>query len=205
MTDALNFADEPLPSIETAVTQAGEQRPEVRIAEAETTLAGYEHRAARAELYPSVDFVGDYGVSGITPTNTDLPTRRVAIQLNVPIFNGGLTRGRIEVASSRERQAELELGSVRGQVEEDVRLAFATLGTTAALVRAADQTVTLAERELEMSRDRFRNGVADNIEVVTAQAALSNARDAQVTALAQYNAARLNLAAALGRAESFRW
>jgi outer membrane protein len=205
LTDTLNFADEPLPSIETAVTQAGEQRPEVRIAEAETTLAGYEHRAARAELYPSVDFVGDYGVSGITPTNTDLPTRRVAIQLNVPIFNGGLTRGRIEVASSRERQAELELGSVRGQVEEDVRLAFATLGTTAALVRASDQTVTLAERELEMSRDRFRNGVADNIEVVTAQAALSNARDAQVTALAQYNAARLNLAAALGRAESFRW
>jgi outer membrane protein TolC len=205
LTDTLQFTNEPLPTIETAVTQAGEQRPEIRIAEAEATLAGYEHRAARADLYPSVDFVGDYGVSGITPTKTDLPTRRVAVQLNVPIFNGGLTRGRIEVASSRERQAELELGSVRGQVEEDVRLAFATLGTTAAQVRAADQNVTLAERELEMSRDRFRNGVADNVEVVTAQAALSNARDAQVTALAQYNAARLNLAAALGRAESFRW
>ena len=28
------------------------------------------------------------------------------------------------VATSRERQAELELGSVRGQVEEDVRLAI---------------------------------------------------------------------------------
>jgi outer membrane protein TolC len=205
LTDTLQFTNEPLPTIETAVTQAGEQRPEVRIAEAEATLASYEHRAARADLYPSVDFVGDYGVSGITPTNTDLPTRRAAVQLNVPIFNGGLTRGRIEVASSRERQAELELGSVRGQVEEDVRLAFATLGTTAAQVRAADLNVTLAERELEMSRDRFRNGVADNVEVVTAQAALSNARDAQVTALAQYNAARLNLAAALGRAESFRW
>jgi outer membrane protein TolC len=187
LTDTLQFADEPLPAIETAVTQAGEQRPEVRIAEAEATLAGYEHRAARADLYPSLDFVGDYGVSGITPTNTDLPTRRVAVQLNVPIFNGGLTRGRIEVASSRERQAELELG------------------TTAAQVRAAEQNVTLAERELEMARDRFRNGVADNVEVVTAQAALSNARDAEVTALAQYNAARLNLAAALGRAESFRW
>ncbi|HST52100.1 MAG TPA: TolC family protein [Pyrinomonadaceae bacterium] len=205
LTDTLRFKDEPLPPIESAVTQAGEQRPEVRIAEAEATLAGFERRAARADLYPSLDFVGDYGVSGITPTNTDLPTRRVAVQLNVPIFNGGLTRGRIEVASSRERQAELELGSVRGQVEEDVRLSFATLGTTAAQVRAADQTVTLAERELEMSRDRFRNGVADNVEVVTAQAALSNARDAQVTALVQYNAARLNLAAALGRAESFRW
>ena len=89
---------------------------------------------------------------GAAPTNTALPTRRVAVQLNVPIFNGGLTRGRIEVASSRERQAELELGSVRGQVEEDVRLAFSALRTTAEQVAAAEQTVTLAERELEMAR-----------------------------------------------------
>lgn len=205
LTDPLRFTTEPLPAIEAAVAQAGETRPEIRIAEQQLTLTSYERRAVRAELLPSLEFVGDYGVSGITPTNTALPTRRVAIQLNVPIFNGGLTRGRIEVATSRERQAELELGSVRGQVEEDVRLAFATLRTTASEVRAADQTVTLAERELEMARDRFRSGVGDNVEVVTAQSALSNAREGQVTALAQYNAARLNLAAALGRAEAFRW
>ncbi len=152
-----------------------------------------------------MDFVGDYGVSGITPTNTDLPTRRVAIQLSVPVFNGRLTRGRIAVAASRERQAELSLGNVRGQVEEDVRLALVTLRTAGAQVRAADETVRLAERELEMARDRFRAGVADNLEVVNAQTALANARDAQVQALAQYNAARLNLAAAQGRAEQFRW
>jgi outer membrane protein len=205
LTDPLRFTNDPLPSIETAVEEAGRARPEVRIAEAEADLAGLERRAARAELLPSVDFVGDYGVSGITPTNTALPTRRVAVQLNVPIFNGGLTRGRIETASSRARQAELELGSVRGQVEEDVRLAFSALRTTAEQVTAAEQTVTLAQRELEMARDRFRAGVGDNVEVVSAQAALSNARGSEVTALAQYNAARLNLAAALGRAEQFRW
>ena len=205
LTDPLRFTNDPLPSIDNAVEEAGRVRPEVRIAEAQADLAGLERRAARAELLPSVDFVGDYGVSGITPTNTALPTRRVAVQLNVPIFNGGLTRGRIEAASSRARQAELELGSVRGQVEEDVRLAFSALRTTSEQVAAAQSSVTLAERELEMARDRFRAGVGDNVEVVTAQAALSNARSSEVTALAQYNAARLNLAAALGRAERFRW
>jgi outer membrane protein len=205
LTDPLRFTNDPLPSIETAVQEAGQTRPEVRIAEAQSSLASLETSAVRAELLPSVDFVGDYGVSGITPTNTALPTRRVAVQLNVPVFNGGLTRGRIEAASSRERQAELELGSVRGQVEEDVRLAFSALRTTSEQVTAAQQSVTLAQRELEMARDRFRAGVGDNVEVVAAQAALSNARSAEVSALAQYNAARLNLAAALGRAEWFRW
>ncbi len=204
LTDSLRFTTEAMPSIETAISQAGQNRPEVRIAEAEVTLDNVERRAVRAEQLPSLEFLADYGVSGITPTNRDLPTRRVAVQLNVPIFNGGLTRARIEVAASRERQVELQLGSIRGQVEEDVRLALATIKTTAAQVSAADQTVTLAERELEMSRDRFRAGVGDNVEVVGAQTALSNAREAQVTALAQYNAARLNLASALGRAEAFR-
>jgi outer membrane protein len=205
LTDPLRFTTDAVPAIETAVEQAGRNRPEVRIAEAQATLSDYERRAVRAEQLPSLDFVGDYGVSGITPTNTDLPTRRAAIQLNVPLFNGGLTRGRLAVATSRQRQADLELGSIRGQVEEDVRLAYAALRTTAEQVRAADQTVTLALRELEMARDRFRAGVGDNVEVVTAQTALSNAREVQVTALAQYNAARLNLAASLGRAEEFRW
>jgi outer membrane protein len=205
LTDPLRFSNETLPAIDSAVAQAEQDRPEVRIAAAQVTLTDYKKRAARAELLPNVEFLGDYGVSGITPTNTDLPTRRAAVQLNVPIFNGGLTRGRIAVAASQERQSELELSSTRGQVEEDVRLAFATLRTTAEGVRAADKSVELAQRELEMARDRFRAGVADNLEVTTAQTALAETRAAQVTALAQYNATRLNLAAALGHAQAFRW
>jgi outer membrane protein TolC len=205
LTDPLTFTIESLPAIDLAVAQAEKDRPEVRIAAAQVTLNDYERRAARADLLPNVEFLGDYGVSGITPTNTDLPTRRVAAQLNVPIFNGGLTQGRIAVAASRERQSELELNSTRGQVEEDVRLAFSALRTTAEAVRAADKSVELAQRELEMSRDRFRAGVADNLEVISAQTSLADARASQVSALAQYNAARLNLAASLGRAQSFRW
>ncbi|MFN2595819.1 MAG: TolC family protein, partial [Pyrinomonadaceae bacterium] len=205
LTDQLRFAGETVPTAETLVAQAAENRPEVRIAQEEIRRSELERKAISAEQLPSVAFVGDYGVSGITPTNTDLPTRRVAVQLNVPVFNGGLTRGRAAVAASRERQAELELGNVRGQVEEDVRLALSGLRTAAAQVRAADESVRLAERELEMARDRFRAGVADNLEVVSAQTALADARDAQVQALAVYNAARLNLAASTGRAEQFRW
>lgn len=205
LTDVLRFVDEPLPTPESLITQATENRSEVRIAEQEIRVNQLEREAVRAEYLPSVQFVGDYGVSGITPTNTALPTRRVAVQLNVPVFNGGLTRGRDAVAASRERQAELTLGNVRGQVEEDVRFALVTLRTAAEQVRASDESVRLAERELEMARDRFRAGVADNLEIINAQTALANARDAQVQALAQYNAARLNLAAAQGRAETFRW
>ena len=205
LTDQLRFVSEPLPSLAEALAAAAQNRREILLAEQQVKISALERQAASAEQLPSLEFVGDYGTSGITPTDTALPTRRVAIQLNVPIFNGGLTRGRIVVAASRQRQAELELDSIRRQVEEDVRLAFANLRTAEAQVRAADESVRLAERELEMARDRFQAGVGDNLEVVNAQTALANAREAQVTALAVYNAARLNLASALGRAEKFRW
>src|SRR5690349_8110262 len=205
LVDPLRFTIESLPTPEAGIAQALSNRNEVLIAESQLRMLELERKAVKGELLPSLQFVGDYGVSGITPTDTALPTRRVAVQLNVPIFNGGLTQGRLTVASSREREAELQLGSVRGQVEQDVRLALATLRTSLERVRAADEAVSLAERELEMSRDRFRAGVADNLEVINAQTSLANARAAQVQALAVYNAARLNLAASLGRAETFRW
>ncbi|HUS12461.1 MAG TPA: TolC family protein [Pyrinomonadaceae bacterium] len=205
LTDQLRFTEEPLPAVETAVAQAGQDRREVQVAEEQNRMTRLERQAVRAEYLPSVEFVGDYGVSGMSPSNSDLPTRRVAVQVNVPIFNGGLTQGRVAVAASRQRQTELELSNIRGQVEEDVRLALTTLRTAAVQVRAANESVMLAQRELEMARDRFKAGVGDNLEVVSAQTSLANARDAGVTALAQHNAARLNLAAALGRAEEFRW
>ena len=205
LTDQLRFVEDPLPSVETAVAQAAHDRREIQVAEEENRASQLELQSARAEHLPSLEVVSDYGSSGITPGSFALPTRRVAVQLNVPIFNGGLTQGRVTAAASRERQTELSLADVRGQVEEDVRLSLTTLRTAAVQVRAADESVTLAQRELEMARDRFRAGVADNLEVITAQVSLANARVAQVNALAQHNAARLNLAAALGRAETFRW
>ena len=205
LTDQLRFVEDPLPSVDTAVAQAAQDRREIQVAEEENRVSQLEVQSARAEHLPSLEVVGDYGSSGITPGSFDLPTRRVALQLNVPVFNGGLTQGRVTAAASRQRQTELSLANIRGQVEEDVRLALTTLRTAAVQVRAADESVTLAQRELEMARDRFRAGVADNLEVITAQTSLANSRVSQVTALAQHNAARLNLAAALGRAETFRW
>jgi outer membrane protein len=70
-------------------------------------------------------------------------------------------------------------------------------------VTAAQKAVTLSERELELARDRFANGVGDNVEVVNAQTALENARQVYVSSLLQFNVARLNLAVALGQAENF--
>src|SRR5262245_1189412 len=204
LTDPMRFAVGHMPTAEIAVIDAKQSRYELQIAAQMLTQRRLERRASVAEQYPSLAFAGDYGSSGVTPWLTNFPTRSVVLQVNVPIFNGGLTRGRIEVAKSQECQAELQLRDTEAQVEEDVRLALVTLTSAAEQVRAAEATFNLAEIELRMARDRFAAGVADNIEVIQAQTSLENGRNGRVTALAVYNTARVNLAAALGRAQSFR-
>jgi outer membrane protein len=69
-------------------------------------------------------------------------------------------------------------------------------------VQVANLGVDLAQQEVTQARDRFQAGVANNIEVVTAQDELSRASDNQIAALYRYNQARADLAHATGQMES---
>jgi outer membrane protein TolC len=173
------------------------------VAADELRVAQAERKAAIGEWAPSVSAFGDYGASGLKPDQVDLPTRSIGIRLDVPIFNGGRTRSEVQAASSRVRQAEMQLADLRQAVEKDVRQALDNLATREEQMRAAQKNLDLAQRELSLAQDRFRNGVTDNIEVTTAQTELADARQGAVSSLAQFNIARLNIFSALGRAMDF--
>ncbi len=204
LAEAMRFTADPLPEAEAAVTKALADRVDLKVAADALGIAESRRRAAASERLPSVSLIGDYGSSGIKVNETNLPTRSVAVRVEVPLFDGGRTRAEIQAASSQERQAEMQWQDMRASVEKDVRQALESLATRREQVQAAQKAVSLAERELEMAQDRFKSGVADNIEVVNAQTALESARHVLVASLAQFNVARLNLASALGHAEEFR-
>jgi TolC family type I secretion outer membrane protein len=204
LTDKLRFIAEPPPAADEAVERALAERADVKAAQEQLRAAEAEYRAAVAGWLPSVSFFGDYGSSGLLPNELNLPTRSVGLRLDVPLFNGGRTRSEIQIAASRRRQAQAQLADLRAAVEKEVREALDHLETRARQVEAARSALQLAERELELAQDRFRNGLADNIEVLNAQTALENARQGWVAGLALFNMARLNLALAMGRAEDFK-
>jgi outer membrane protein TolC len=201
--ESMQFAPQPPPETGEAIQQGLGDRLELRVASEQLRIAEAERKAAIAEWAPSVSAFGDYGSSGLKPNEVNLPTRSIGVRIDVPIFNGGRTRSEVQVATSRVRQAEMQLSDLRAGVEKDVRQALDNLATGEQQMRAAQKTLDLAQRELALAQDRFQNGVADNIEVTNAQTALENARLTTVFSLAQFNVARLNLASALGRAESF--
>jgi len=65
----------------------------------------------------------------------------------------------------------------------------------------ANLGVNLSQEEVSQARDRFQAGVANNIEVVTAQDALARAFDNQIEALYRYNQSRADLSHAVGQIE----
>lgn len=203
LTEKMQFLPEAIPDREEAVRNALTDRVEIHIAQKQLEIAETQKRAASAEWIPSLSFMADYGSSGVTPAETSLPTRSVSIHMDLPIFDGGRIHSENKIAASRLRQAELRLNDLRQVVEKEVRLAIDNLSTRREQVEAAQKTMALAERELELTRDRFQNGVGDNIEVVNAQTALENARREVVSSLTLFNVARLNLDAALGHVENF--
>lgn len=202
-TESMRFDPQPLREPGDVIHEALDGRVELRAAAEQLRIAELERKAALGGLTPSVSAFGDYGNSGLKPNEVNLPTRSIGIRIDVPIFNGGRTRSEVQIASSRVRQAELQLADLRSAVEKDVRQALDNLATVETQMKAAQKNLDLAQRELSLAQDRFQNGVADNIEVTNAQTALENARQLVVASLAQYNIARLNLYSSMGRAQDF--
>ncbi len=82
-----------------------------------------------------------------------------------------------------------------------VNAAVAQLEAARHEVDVANLGVSLAKDEVSQARDRFEAGVANNIEVVSAQDALARANNNQIGALYRYNQSRAGLAHAIGQIE----
>lgn len=191
------------PGPEAALAQARRDRPEFALLDAALAEAEARYAQASRRRLPTLSLVADYGLSTTTDRWDQQDTYRIGAQLSLPIYAGGALQADRAASELRIEQQRLQLAALQRQVEEDVLLAVVTVGNTAEQARAAHAALELAQRELASARDRFQHGVADNLDVVAAQANLARARSQLVNAQAAQQQARLNLAAATGHASGF--
>ncbi len=90
---------------------------------------------------------------------------------------------------------------MRNQIALDVKTALLNLQSARNEVQVANLGVQLSKEEVDQSRDRFKAGVANNIEVIQAQDSLARANDNQIAALYRFNQARADLARSTGQME----
>jgi outer membrane protein TolC len=197
LTDTAPYADLATMTIDEAKRMAYQNRQDYQGLQAQIRAAQLQRRAAKWERLPTLDFEGNYGVTGVTGALYH-GTFTAAGSLNLPVFAEARFRGDSGVAAANLSNLTQQLAGLKEQINQQLRDSILDVQSATELVRVAQSNVDLAQKELEQTTDRFQAGVDDNLPVVQAQATLANAETTLVNTTSQHNQAKLGLARNLG-------
>jgi outer membrane protein TolC len=192
LADALGAAHAKRPELQqlARIEQAGEQNI----------------KASRAGYRPEFDLVGNYLWMRNPSTgvwNGELKGWTAGVQAQWNIFDGRATAGKVMQARSQLEQAKLTLAEATLSVDVQVRQAYSSLVEAWELVQASTKTVDQAQEALRLANVRYGAGTATQLDVLTSEVALTQARLNELQADYGYNVAVATLRQAMGQADEF--
>lgn len=178
-----------------------ERRPDVAAAERRVKAANATIGVARAAWFPRINLLGSFGVESSSTGNLfSVPSQ--IWTLGPSIVFGGLDAGRVAALSAQARAAYDEAAASYRSVAlnayaqvEDSLIALKQLQQENTSQTAATQA---SERALTQAQDRYKGGIVNYFDVVTAQNAALQARLASVDIKARQLTASVLLVKALG-------
>jgi outer membrane protein TolC len=200
LADSLSFFETPQPEIEQSIEEGLSTRPEWKALEQQIKVAEYQKKASSESRLPSAHYSGNWTQLGVDPSAV-IPTYTYSGSITMPLFTGGRIHAEIVRANLEIQRIERQQEDLRNSIALDVKTALINLGSARNEVQVADLGVQLSREEVDQARDRFKAGVANNIEVIQAQDSLARANDNQIAALYRFNQARADLARAIGQME----
>lgn len=186
--------------LQEALKQARTERADIKSAQATAGASQLSKKAAQMERVPGISVNGYYGSIGTNLGRSD-PTYQLVATVNLPIFTGGRIRSEIQNAAAQQDRKQSEYADIVGRVDYEVRNAFTDLQAADSAVKVAEKNTQLAQHTLAQARDRFLNGVTNNLEVIQAQQDVAAANENYISSLFAHNLAKLTLLRALGSAQ----
>jgi outer membrane protein TolC len=200
LADSLAFFDTPQPEVEASIDDALSAREEWKAIQAQEKSTRLDKQSSQYQRLPALRFDGNWAYLGTSSSN-GIPTYQYQASVNVPLFTSGRIHAEIVKQDLELQKIEQQKEDLRNQIALDVKTALLNLGSARNEVQVADLGVQLSKQEVDQARDRFKAGVANNIEVISAQDSLSRANDNQIAALYRFNQARADFARAVGQME----
>jgi len=195
--DQTDTSIDELPSPSELTASAYANRPEIEQAEDLAHIAQKAVRIARADYWPSFDAVGAYtwqsASDDFTLSNNESSSWTAGLVVSFPIFTGGRTRGQVAWRKAQNNQAQLNLQQVRDDIALQVEEAYDLLIQASEALIIQETTIAAAEEGLRIANLRYESGVGTQLEVLSAQTALTQAREIQAQALFTFRLARSGL------------
>ncbi len=191
-----NFLKISLPS-EEEIRARVSVHPDVEVAKKQVEVATRNKRTEVAEYFPKLSASANYGPNGPHPGDVD-DTYSYGGKLAIPIYQGGLRKAKVQEATSKIRESQVQLDQLEKDKLSQAFSALESLKQAFVGVKAAEANLTKASQELNLARQRRFIGVGDQLQVVEYEAQYAIAKDLQSEAMATYRLAWVNLTHRLG-------
>jgi outer membrane protein len=146
----------------------------VQIARGNYEIATREVQRQRDGHKPTLDLVGGYNVSKFNGTqssefiNPRINAGTVGLQLNLPIYQGGVVQSRVREALSLQDRSNAELDSARRNSANAARDAYTGVNFGLAQVRALESAEVSARTQLDSTQLGYQVGVRILLDVLNA-------------------------------------
>ena len=188
-------------TLTAAITVGLVEHPGIVAAFHQVDIAALNVKIQEGALLPTLNAVGsvtqNYDVQG-TP-RTQIFTASGQLQLNVPLYQGGIEYANIRQAKEQLGQARLNADLQRDTVRATIVSTWGLLETARATIYSAQSAVTAAEIALAGTREEARVGQRTTLDVLNAQQVLLNARVSLVSAQRDRVVASYAVYAAIGK------
>lgn len=189
----LKIPDEIGTTVEKSIDLALAQRPDLLQRVAQLRAASAELKAAHSNYLPTLSVDGDAGLDRTYGQQYPLPGLysptqefwNARLSLTWTIFDGWAREQRVKRANAEKKLAAADIDAIRDQVENEVWAAYSTARTALRQQRAAAALLASATESYNAALESYRYGVRSQIDVVSAQRTLAQARTADVNARTQ--------------------
>jgi outer membrane protein TolC len=188
-------------SLSGAINKALQTRPELEASRTAVRLRGEDVIQARADYFPTLGGTAGYGWQSrnfVQDLSQDLNGWTVGAQVTWNVFDFGTTRGKVRAARSREEKARIDIGDVQRRIELEVRTAHSGFTEAREVLASQSKVIEQADEALRLANARAEAGSGTQLDVLSAQTALTQARTVYSQALHDWSVARARLERAMG-------
>ncbi len=186
-----------LPALVTLTDTALSARPEIKQGENLVDITKKAVGVAKGDYFPSLEAVSTYSWSAQSDDLTLSENRATAwtagLNLSIPLFKGGATRGAVRSSRADYQQAMLASQETRDAVKLEVEEAYDLMIQAKKSLDIQGATIAQAEEGLKIANLRYESGIGTQLEVLSAQTALTQARNALALAKFAFREARAKL------------
>ena len=179
-----------------------ELRPELQSQQQALAQAELAEAAAGWQRLPRVEIFADWGYdSNEAFDGEEGEAWLIGVRANMPIWEGGRIAAEKREAKAAVRQNEYQLRDLRNRVEQEFKISIIEMDSRYDQIEIARDEIRLGRDEVDQALERYREGLADNRELIDAQIRLADAERSELRAIYLYGLSRLAFARSIGAVE----